>query len=46
MVKIIGNDRDVSKWFAIRNIPIRHCGNNMIYPTDEMDVKLDHRFRV
>ena len=46
MVKTIGNFRDVLKWFAIGNIPIKHFGNNMIYPTYEMDVKLDHRFRV
>ena len=43
---IIGNDRDVLKRFAIGKFPIKHCEDKMIYPTDELDVKLDHRFRV
>ena len=37
MVMIIGNDKNVLKWFAIGNIPINHCGNKMIDQSDEMD---------
>ena len=35
---IVRNDKDVLKWFAMGNNPIKLCGDKMIDQSDEMDI--------